>query len=239
MFHPSLEHLLPAELAAAQEALHARGYHRFEAFAALALIERLEAEIASLAAHLDAPSLLHLVRDQHGKPLVMGRMDKLSDYLFDLARHPILMRLAESLLQRPAISLNIQYIAKFAGSGPPTAAHQDQATYQAHFTTEPAITFWIALDDATIENGALEYGQPSPRRLLDHVLSDTVATYELMSTEGLTFEAAPLPAGGCVVHHALAVRRAGENRTSRPRRAVVFSYRGSAYRAALDAAGAP
>ena len=110
--------------------------------------------------------------------------------------------------------------------GSPTTFHMDVPFWP--FTTTDAISVWIALDDATVENGCLWYVPGS------HTLARTTA----ISVEdgiGALFEhdadllcappvPAPVPAGGAVFHNGLAVHGAGANMTARWRRAMTCAF---------------
>jgi hypothetical protein len=110
--------------------------------------------------------------------------------------------------------------------GNPTAWHLD-APYWS-FDDRHALTIWVALDAATLENGCLWY------------LPGTHATarfdaFELGSNLGAIFDAYPqwrtvesvpavLPAGGAVWHTGLVAHGAGANMTPRGRRAMTCAY---------------
>jgi phytanoyl-CoA hydroxylase len=110
--------------------------------------------------------------------------------------------------------------------GNPTAWHLD-APYWS-FDDRRALTVWVALDDATVENGCLWYLPGT------HVSAGFDAV-ELGSNLGGIFESHPewrdltsvpavLPAGGAVWHNALIAHGAGANMTSRGRRAMTCAY---------------
>ena len=93
----------------------------------------------------------------------MERIDKVSDALFDLARDPALLGVAEGLLGRPGLSLHVTYIRERARVMAPSSQRIDHATYVVHFPQELALTLWVPLDDVSDIGGALEYGAPSPQ----------------------------------------------------------------------------
>jgi ectoine hydroxylase-related dioxygenase (phytanoyl-CoA dioxygenase family) len=166
----------------------------------------------------------------------MNRIDKESDVLYDLARHPTMIGIASELLGKPAVSLHVEYFAKPPHSLRSTPPHQDHVFYLEHFDDEMALSFWLALDDVTAASGALEYATPCARELLPHIPSSAPDfDFELPDVDGLEFAVAVVPRGGCVLHHSYVIHRSGGNRTERPRRALVFNYRGSPYRAWMRA----
>jgi len=227
MFHPSI---LP-DRAAAHAELLARSYLRVEQFMHEPAVRELEAEIADLCSPACTRSGHFALRDALGFVITMNGLDRVSDLLFDLARRDEMLGLAGDLLGKAALSLHVEYFAKPPHGGTAAPPHQDHAFYHAHFPDELALSFWIALDDVDPDGGALEYGVGSPLALLDHVQSPALDfDYQLPACPALPFEVAVVPRGGALVHHSYTVHRTRTNRSARPRRAVVFNYRGSPYR---------
>jgi phytanoyl-CoA hydroxylase len=110
--------------------------------------------------------------------------------------------------------------------GNPTAWHLD-APYWS-FEDRRALTVWVALDDATVENGCLWY-------LPGTHLSARFDAFDLGSNLGGIFDMYPewrelrsvpavLPAGGAVWHNALIAHAAGANMTPGGRRAMTCAY---------------
>jgi phytanoyl-CoA hydroxylase len=110
--------------------------------------------------------------------------------------------------------------------GNPTAWHLD-APYWS-FDDRRALTVWVALDDATVENGCLWY-------LPGTHLSAGFDAVELGADLGGIFATYPhwrerpsvpaaLPAGGAVWHNGLIAHGAGANMTPRGRRAMTCAY---------------
>jgi phytanoyl-CoA hydroxylase len=110
--------------------------------------------------------------------------------------------------------------------GNPTAWHLDAPFWS--FDDRRALTIWVALDEATLENGCLWY-LPGTQR------SARFDTFELGSNLGGIFDTYPewrevesvpavLPAGGAVWHNGLIAHGAGANMTPRGRRAMTCAY---------------
>jgi hypothetical protein len=109
------------------------------------------------------------------------------------------------------------------------AWHQD---YSYWTRTKPMahLTCWCALDDATEENGCLQYIKGSHKWGL---LPKTVIAGELQGIKDFLNEeqnrqfehpvAAPVKAGEAIFHHPLTLHGSGENKSSLPRRAFVIN----------------
>ncbi|MBA3685414.1 MAG: phytanoyl-CoA dioxygenase family protein [Planctomycetes bacterium] len=108
----------------------------------------------------------------------------------------------------------------------PTAWHLDDPYWP--FSTRDAISTWVALDDATYENGCL-YFLPGSHRMVDFRgpgidvnMAALFAMYpELASIEPV---AAPMRAGSASFHNGLTAHGAGANMTPRWRRAMTAAY---------------
>jgi ectoine hydroxylase-related dioxygenase (phytanoyl-CoA dioxygenase family) len=92
------------------------------------------------------------------------------------------------------------------------------------------LQFWVALDDAEVENGCLHFVPGAHRgRLREHVVAagdpaDDSRLLALRDQRGDGAVACPLPAGGCTIHVEGTPHYAGGNRTAdRRRRAFIFN----------------
>ncbi|XP_077302203.1 phytanoyl-CoA dioxygenase domain-containing protein 1-like [Arctopsyche grandis] len=121
------------------------------------------------------------------------------------------------------------YIYKSAHSGGEVKPHQD-ATY---LLTEPetAIGFWIALDDATIDNGCLWVAKGSHksgvhRRFLRNPdnKSDEFLIYDrpLPMYPSSNFMPLPISKGDCILLHGRLVHRSNANKSDKDRPAYTF-----------------
>jgi hypothetical protein len=122
-----------------------------------------------------------------------------------------------------------QVFWKPAKQGGVVAWHQD---YSYWTRTKPIahLTCWCALDDATAENGCLQYIPGSHKWGL---LPKPVIAGELEGIKGFLDERqkrkfeqpvlAPVKAGEAVFHHSLTLHGSGANSSPRPRRAFVIN----------------
>lgn len=109
----------------------------------------------------------------------------------------------------------------------PTAWHLDVPIFS--FYSHDAVTVWVALDDATVENGCLWYVPGT------HKLARFDANARLDMNVGTLFETYPEwksmptvpaigPAGTAAIHNGMMAHGAGANMTPGSRRAVTFHF---------------
>ncbi|WP_051028832.1 MULTISPECIES: phytanoyl-CoA dioxygenase family protein [Nocardia] len=175
--------------------------------------------------------------DQH-TPLVVDTADGITeprklDWAFP--KHPAfrtfvldhrLTGLVAALLGQPGYLLRDQVFLKPARVGSVKPWHQDQP----HLHCDPAdqvIAAWIALDDATLDNGCLRYIDASHHGpLLDHHPMPGAAHNAILAPEQARAHVdwnrrvpAPAAAGSVVLHHPLTLHSSRPNRSPHPRRA--------------------
>ncbi len=110
--------------------------------------------------------------------------------------------------------------------GNPTAWHLDNPIWS--FFSPNAISIWVALDDATLMNGALIYvpGSHKSARYENAGITEQLADLFRVYPEWLDIKpvAAVAPAGAAVFHNGLTAHGAGANMTNKPRRAMTCAY---------------
>ncbi len=122
-----------------------------------------------------------------------------------------------------------QLFCKPARHGGVVAWHQDYS-YWTRTTPLQHLTCWVGLDDATAENGCLQYIPGSHKwELLEKIelagsmdsLRDLLTASQQQQYENRV--AAEMPAGYGTFHHPKMVHGSYENRSDRPRRAFVLN----------------
>lgn len=110
--------------------------------------------------------------------------------------------------------------------GNPTAFHLDVPYWS--FSSNDALSVWVALDDATIQNGALLF---VPGTHLDGRVDGVDIGPELGDLFAVVPEwgdrmpvACPIPAGSCTFHNGLTAHGAGANMTPHRRRAMTAGF---------------
>jgi ectoine hydroxylase-related dioxygenase (phytanoyl-CoA dioxygenase family) len=151
----------------------------------------------------------------------------LHDSLFGtLLEHPKVLSTVTAILGPDVKLLNDQMLCKPARYGSAKPYHQDSP----YWPIEPMehLTMWIALDDATPENGCLRYLKGSHKNgPLPH--DDTLGYHRMpegwRDLPGSPEEVmVPIPAGSCICHHSLVLHETAPNTTWSRRRglSVVF-----------------
>lgn len=147
----------------------------------------------------------------------------------DILWHPAITVPASQLLGGPVRFWHDQLFCKPAHHGGVVAWHQDYS-YWTRTTPLQHLTVWIGLDNATRDNGCIHYVPGSHRWELLPVTGlagDMDAIQTVLSEEQrAAFKPIPceLKRGEAVFHHPLIVHGSFENRSNRPRRAVVVNY---------------
>jgi ectoine hydroxylase-related dioxygenase (phytanoyl-CoA dioxygenase family) len=198
------------------------------------MVAAVQSELDRQMQSTSASSRCGIWRSKDGVVVVANQLEKASDLLFDLQRAVPLIAVAEALLGRAVVPLQVEYFHNPPRSPHCAPPHQDHAFY-THFPDELAISLWTTLDELDKDSGGLEFVVQQPAALLPH---DRSLSY------GFDLELSPsvrqlvyrpplaLGAGDSVAFDSLAVHRSTPNRSGRPRRAIVFNYRGSPYREA-------
>jgi len=141
-----------------------------------------------------------------------------------LAYHPALVEVVGRLLGGEPEMFQEMALFKPPGIGREKPWHQDHAYFNLPEGT-PVVGVWIALDEATLENGCMvfrpggHHDGPMPHfNRRDWQICDT----EFLGRTGAV--AAPIPRGGCLVFDGLTPHGTPANRSGKRRRAVQFHY---------------
>jgi hypothetical protein len=120
-------------------------------------------------------------------------------------------------------------ILKPSRNGGPTPWHQDEA-YNDPRQYQEQVSFWIAITDSTIENGAMAYIPGSHLLgILPHRLhggsaeANSIECYE--GFDPTTAEIRPIPAGTMIIHHGRTLHGASGNKSDRSRLAYILTYK--------------
>lgn len=144
-----------------------------------------------------------------------------------LAARPALLGWVESIIG-PGLSVYFsQVFFKPPEGGGPKPAHQDNFYFGPN-DLEGLVTAWIALDDATVENGCLYFGEGTQRGPVHAHEAPRGEPFNLqLGAEVLAHQPmtpAPVPCGGVSFHHGSTFHQSGPNHSAHWRRAVALHY---------------
>jgi ectoine hydroxylase-related dioxygenase (phytanoyl-CoA dioxygenase family) len=110
--------------------------------------------------------------------------------------------------------------------GNATGWHLDNPYWS--FSSRDSLSIWVALDDATLENGCLYYlpgTHKTARYDNTNIGQNQRDLFKLYPEwEQIASVATPCKAGAAVIHNGLTAHGAGANMTNRPRRAMTCAY---------------
>jgi len=136
-----------------------------------------------------------------------------------------LARLAKSLLGPNRVLILHASFKKPARVGTSVVPHQDQALWDTPYPG--AITAWVALEDATPENGCLEMYPGSHKcGLIPHNIEKSERTHKAIdvASEGMTAEVVPMMAGDIILWHRYMAHSSGPNVSAKGRMAMVMVF---------------
>ncbi len=151
----------------------------------------------------------------------------MDDVFRGVAAHPDILALVAALTGAQGVLLHSdQAFLKPAFHGSAKPMHQDNA----YFKVEPmsaGVTCWLAIDDATTENGCMRYIPGSHRRgLVAHNAIAGTPHLVPIEQEPVASRPCPIPAGAAIFHHLLVLHESHANRSSRPRRSWAMHFVG-------------
>jgi len=144
-----------------------------------------------------------------------------------LARAPALVAMVEALIG-PGVSVYFsQIFFKAPEGGGPKPAHQDNFYFGPNHP-EGVVTAWVALDDATLENGCLYFGDGSNRGPVYAHVAPPDEPFNLQLPQAILdrqpMSPAPVMRGGVSFHHGNVFHQSGPNHSTRWRRACALHY---------------
>jgi phytanoyl-CoA hydroxylase len=149
------------------------------------------------------------------------------EYYRRLAAHPRLLGLVEHLIG-PGVSVYFsQIFCKPPEGGGPKPVHQDNFYFGPN-DPDGLVTAWIAMDEATVENGCLFFGDGTNRGPVYPHIAPAGEPYNLQVTPEEAarhpMTPAPVPRGGVSFHHGNTFHQSAANHSTRSRRAAALHY---------------
>lgn len=176
---------------------------------------RIQIEPRIARGEAKAPSKLESIRKIEG-------LVEHDDLFLNLAKHPLILGRVHDLLGPPLKMFRDALMMKPPRVGSEKPYHQDSA----YWPIEPMdlCSVWIALDDATLENGCMRVLPGSHRHgLIEH---KPIRDFQVDESQlDLSNEVAvPLHRGGALFFHSLLLHATSDNLSDKPRRAMIVSY---------------
>lgn len=193
-------------------------------------IDTIREEIARYGRDI-APDLPNgdIVYEADGKTIRnLWRIEEYSKFFADLAHRSDLLNLAGKLVHGRAVLRGVETFNKPSRIGSGVPYHQDNA----YFCQSPPdmFTLWIAIDAATIENGAVYYQVGTHRQLLPHkasgVAGNSMGLADPPPADAAEEFCGTLNAGDALAHHSQTIHRSEPNSSDRSRLALLIVYRG-------------
>ncbi len=169
--------------------------------------------------------------DEDGAPAALQQILNPSRYapeFDDLVCLRSALAIATQLLGSGTEAQGNHAIMKPPGMGAATPWHQDEAYWNPELAYN-ALSVWIPLQEATLENGCMHFIPGSHRRevLPHHPINHDPRIHGLEVDEPVNADeavACPLAPGGATFHLARTLHYAGENKTDQPRRAYIMMF---------------
>lgn len=207
-----------------------RGYLIIEKFFSPEKIAEIDRELQRFIRQIDpAQSAGRVVYEPNteGKIRNLFEMEKQDEYFSDLAAGPELITLAATIFDDEPVSMGVELFGKPARVGSEVPHHQDNAYF--NLVPDQALTIWIALADATPDNGCVRYIEGS------HKLGNL--PHRASGVKGNSMRLTEMPAdagpevcgvvrrGGALVHHCNTIHRSEPNRSNLDRPGLLFVFK--------------
>jgi len=150
---------------------------------------------------------------------VIRYLHKYDDLILSVCRAPAILDVVEDLIGPDIKLYTDQVFMKPPFHGSAQAWHQDSASWP-FFLPHNHVTCWIAIDDATLENGCLRYLPGT------HALGLVDRARVPVLVDQLQRDEVPVPRepGYGVFHHSLLLHSSGPNASPHRRRGLVLHY---------------
>ena len=168
----------------------------------------------------------------------LWRLEKYSPYFDEFAHQTQIIDLVRTLVNGEPVLMAVELFAKPARVGSAVPYHQDNGYF--NLTPPDALTFWLALDDSTVENGCVYYARGSHRQgLLPHKASlvpgNSWGLAERPDPSQLDEVPGIIGRSSAILHHCCLLHRSEKNLSDRPRRGLLLVFKAAHCR--VDTAG--
>ena len=194
-------------------------------------VDKLEENIDRYIAQvLPTVDRIHVVYESgwSGPIKQFSRLELYDNYFADVLNRPDVIQLLSTCLSTAIEPLTTEVFYKPARVGSAALYHQENAYF--NYLPPYGIVAWVALDDTTLENGAVHFARGSHRlgelphaetgKALFSKALDSVPNRDLYPEVP-----ALLRRGDASIHHFLTIHRSGPNLTDKNRRGFVLDYK--------------
>lgn len=158
----------------------------------------------------------------------LWRLEQHDEYFAKLAQSAKIRDIVRELVHGEPVLLGVETFNKPAKTGSGVPWHQDNA----YFCQSPpdVLTVWIAMDAATIENGAVYYVKGSQHEFHPHVPSGVAGNSMGLETAPSTPRdeqfCGTLEPGDALIHHCQTMHCSDPNRSDESRLGLLMVFRG-------------
>jgi phytanoyl-CoA hydroxylase len=207
-----------------------RGWLALEGFLKPAQIEEIERELGRYIRE-GAPEKIagHVVFEAGAERKIRNifHLHKHNEFFASLAEAPEFVEMARAIFDDEPVLMSVELFAKPAHVGSEVPYHQDNAYF--NLTPDHALTCWLALADATVENGCVRYIEGSHKfGNLPHrpsgVKGNSMVLGEVPRNAGSEV-CGVVRRGGVLVHHCNTIHRSAPNRSDKDRPGLLFVYK--------------
>ena len=151
--------------------------------------------------------------------------DQIDETIREVVTDPGLVQVVRDLIGKAPEFLSVKTVFKSAGKRFPSPWHQDWFYWKG----STKLSAWIALDEATEENGCLKMIPGTHTRVFPMLSKETETGFNRQipssELEGLPVQTVPVAIGDVVFFHDLAVHGSHENRSGADRWSLIATYR--------------
>jgi ectoine hydroxylase-related dioxygenase (phytanoyl-CoA dioxygenase family) len=215
-----------------------RGLLIIEDFFDTEKIDEIDSELQRFISEIDPEEMKgRIVYEANGDRKIRNifHLNETSDYFAELARATQFSDLCRAIFDDEPVPLSVELFAKPAHVGSEVPYHQDNAYF--NLIPAQALTCWVALADATRENGCVRYivGSHKLGNLPHHasgVKGNSMGLSELPTGAGQEV-CGIVRRGGALIHDCNTIHRSDPNRSDSDRPGLLFVYKAS--RCRIDA----
>jgi ectoine hydroxylase-related dioxygenase (phytanoyl-CoA dioxygenase family) len=157
-------------------------------------------------------------------PGLLRKIQEITDYspeFKEFVESDKMLNLVEDLVGPRLFYHSSKLMFKPAHHGQSKPWHQDYAYWAS--TAPEQVTCWMALDDATIENGCMQLIPGSHKwGLMKHIREELQIDLKNIPQEKVKI--APMKAGSILAFHVLTLHHSGPNNSDKSRRALIADY---------------